>query len=63
MHAEVCRDKMTRCWKFVLKYFSKKREVSQLNKCGRILIMVDALDGSIVIHSTILLLCVLETSH
>lgn len=27
MHAKVCRDKMTRCLKFVLKYFSKKREV------------------------------------
>ena len=63
MPAKVCRDKMTRCLKFVLKYFSKKREASQLNKCGRILIMVEAHDGSIVSHSTILLLCILETSH
>ena len=63
MPAKVCRDKMTRCLKFVLKYFSKKREASQLNKCGRILIMVEAHDGSIVSHSIILLLCILETSH
>lgn len=50
MHAEVCRDEMTRCLKFVLKYLARKGGYI-LNKCGRILIMVEAHDGSIVSHS------------
>ena len=41
MHAEVCRGKMTQCWRFVLKYSSKKRRgVDEITY--KILIMVGA---------------------